>query len=780
MSSTASPAPRSASRLQLALAFGLSLLAALPFVTKPVHQDDWAYLRVAQLLRENPTDLLAQMTTYQGMPISAGEGVLHGPVWIHTLAFALGFGDSGILVAHLITALCLALLGLAIASFAARLGAPALLSALLVTLSPVPLVLAGNLMTDLPMLAFFASAMALAARGIERGSLASLIGAGLFAALASLTRYHGMAVLPMLLAFAVLWPRERFFEAWRPAQSGRAGALRAVVPFAIGVVIVAGFLARTAMLKGEADSARAVDALEALKNIDREACILAAAGAVGATLLGLFVGLIAAPKALAGALRSRGLVVALGLGAALGGLASYLAEHRDTLQPSGINLGLQRVLFVLFGIVLMLALRAVWRGSRPGEEGGGGFAGWRDRLGRELLLFFWFTGYLVAAWVTVPFGSTRYALPALPAATLFFVLFAKSALGKSATRALSLALVPTALVGFGAAVADLHAAQVYPEFASRVAARLAPGEKLENANLWIWGELDFRWYLEENQALQNANHGGKPRILERTSNEPVPGDRIFKSAVCTASPDGLSGTYQLNPSLVQRMKNEAVEVFDDPWPIRIHNSYVAAGFYGAEGGLLPFAFASAASDDSLSEGGTVPHDKIQTWQIDDANPFFTAFPNALIETTDKITLAAGNITVEPFLVSHGVDLGIEMKTAVSIIFPGRVTWEDVPIAKQVTRLELSIAEHDRTAFMDGPGAIVRVRINGEIVKEVTIDSRRDESQRRWIPLSIDLRAYQGQKIALSFEAAEGPWPGKPADAKGPPPVSVGFAEPVLR
>lgn len=780
MSSPDPLAPRAASRPALFWAFLLSLAAALPFITKPVHQDDWAYLRVAQLLRENPADLLAQMTTYQGMPISAGEGILHGPVWIHTLAFALGFGDSGILVAHLISALCLALLGLAIASFAARLGAPALVSGLLVTLSPVPLVLAGNLMTDLPMLAFFASAMALAARGVERGSVASLVAAGLFAALASLTRYHGMAILPMLLAFAVLWPRERFFEAWRADQKGPSGALLAAVPFALATLIVAGFLVRTAMLKGEADSARAVDALEALKNIDREACILAAAGAVGATLLGLTLALAFAPRALARALCSRGLGIALGLGVALGVLASVLAEARETLQPSGINLGLQRLLFVLFGIGLMIALRAVWRGSRPGEEGAAGLAGWRDRHGRELLLFFWFTGYLLAAWVTVPFGSTRYALPALPAATLFFVLFATRSLGSSAGRVLCLALVPTALVGFGSAVSDLHAAEVYPEFAQRVAERRAPGGKLEQANLWIWGELDFRWYLEETPDLQDANAGGPPRILERTSNEPAPGDRIFKSAVCTASPDGLSGTYQLNPALVQRMKNEAVEIFDDPWPIRIHNSYVAAGFYGSEGGLLPFAFASAASDDSLKEGGSVPLDKIQTWRIEDANPFFTAFPSARLETTDEVTLPAGNITVEPFLVSHGVDLGIEMKTAVSIIFPGRVTWDDVPIPSKATRLELFVAEHDRTAFMDGPGAVVRVRINGEIAKELTIDSRRAPEQRRWIPVAVDVRPYRGQRVSVSFEATEGPWPNKPSDAKGPPPISVGFAEPTLR
>ena len=760
-----------ATRLQLLLAFGLSLLVALPFVQKPVHQDDWAYLRVAELVREAPADVLAEVTIYQGMPISAGEGVLHGPVWIHGLAFSLGFGEQGLLVAHVLSALCLALLGLSCASLAGRLGAPPLVSALLVTLSPVPLVLAGNLMTDLPMLAFFAASLALGARGVERGSKLALVGAGLCAALASLTRYHGMAILPMLLAFFVLWPRHRFAPAWRV---GRAQLL-ALLPFLIGTLLVVAFLVRTALLKGEADSARAVGALEALANIDREACLLAALAAVGGTVLGLTAGWFGAPRRLVAAFRSRGALGVLVGGLFVGILASVVAEARAGVLPTGVNLGLQRVLFVLAGLTLLTALRIVWRGDERamGNDVVPGLRGWRERHGKELLLLFWLAGFLVAAWVTVPFGSTRYALPALPAATLFLALFTGRALG---ARALWIGLVPTALLGFGSAVADLHAAQVYPEFAKRVAERSAPGGPLADADLWIWGELDFRWYLEEEPGLAATNQGGPPRVLERSSDAPRPGDQIFKSAICTASSDGRSGTYQLSPSLVQRMKSESVEAFEDAWPVRIHNSYVAAGFYGAAGGLLPFAWAG---DDSPDSSGTVPHDRIQTWGLVDANPFFTSFDRARLETTQAVSLPGGNIRIEPFLVSHGVDLGIEMKPAVSIIFPGSATWEGVPIGTDISKLELLVAEHDRTAELEGPGAIVRVRINGRVATELTLDSRRDPSQRRWIPLAIDLTSFRGQSVSITFEASEGPWPGKPAESTGPPPLSVGFAQPKL-
>ena len=773
MSSEPSIELPSASRAQLILAFFLSLLVAVPFLNKPVHQDDWAYLRVAELLRQAPADILQETTIYQGGIISAGEGILHGPVWINTLSFCLGMGENGIYWAHWVSALCLALLGLSMASLAGRLGLPPLAVALLVVLSPVPLVLSGNLMTDLPMLAFFAAALALGLRGLERDSLWALIGAGLLGAIAALIRYHGVAVVPMLLAMPLAWPRARF---------GGRGDVRArlqlkhFVPFALALVIFAGFLLRTLVLKGQADAARAVNALDAIEGIDRTACWLAAAAAMGGTLLGMSAGWLAAPRKLVQVFRERGGMVALGLGLVVGIAACWVAESRHAIQPVGLNLALQRTLLVLFGVGLMLALRSFWQGQqRVLPEALKGFARWRENHGEFLFLMFWLIGFLVAAWVTVPFGSTRYALPAMPAVVLYAALFAKRNLGN---RALWAAVVPMGLIGLGAAVADLHAAEVYPRFAKEVAEAKSKDPSI--GDLWIWGELDFRWYLEEEPGLQDANQGRKPQILPVTSNAPKPGDRVFKSAICTAGSDGLSGAYRLNPKLVQRMKSEGIRVYEDSWPIRIHNSYSAAGFYGAQGGILPFAWASSAPKEVLGLEGTVPHDRIQTYKIDDANFFLANFHLAQIETTKVKSLPSGNIHVEPFLVSHGVELGIEQKPAILVVYPGRATYPDIAVPADAQTLELFVAENDRTAYVDGPGGIVRVRINGDIRWEATIDSRRNAEERKWFPVSIDLTAYRGQSVAIAFEVEVGPWPGAPALLPSPPLTCFGFAEPVIR
>jgi hypothetical protein len=67
-------------------------------------------------------------------------------------------------------------------------------------------------------------------------------------------------------------------------------------------------------------------------------------------------------------------------------------------------------------------------------------------------------------------------------------------------------------------------------------------------------------------------------------------------------------------------------------------------------------------------------------------------------------------------------------------------------------------------------------VNGEVAWELGLDSRRDPSQRRWLPGEVDLRAFVGGRVDLTFEVLEGAWPGAPEPRpEGPPKLSAGFA-----
>ena len=224
----AAAAPRPATGRQLRLVALIAFLFGVPFLGKAVQQDDWAYLAVSKLVEEHGIFGVQEQTThYQGGSISAARGMLHGPVWPYLMLVAHQTGGAVVVVGHLISVLFLVLLAVASASLAARLGAPAVPTGLLVALSPVPLVLSGGLMTDLPMTALFVSALALYVRGLQESSFPTLIAAGLVGALTELTRYHGLAILPMFAVTPLLLGR----HSWRH-----------LTPLYIAVLAYAGWL----------------------------------------------------------------------------------------------------------------------------------------------------------------------------------------------------------------------------------------------------------------------------------------------------------------------------------------------------------------------------------------------------------------------------------------------------------------------------------------------------------------------------------------------------------
>jgi hypothetical protein len=751
-------APRSgASRLQLILAGLLCFAAVIPFLGKAVHQDDWAYVVVAQLMLEHGTEVLDVAGYYQGDVQRVGEGVLHGPVWLVCLAIAQLplFGAAWELVAHLFSAGFLALLGVSVASLAGRVGAPPVATALALCLGPAPLVLAGSLMTDLPMVALFAASIALAVRGGETGKRGELIAAGVLGALAGLTRYHGLAIVFLLGALPLLWGANR----------GRRW-----IPLGVCLLILAAFFSATLLGTGQVDAERAREGL-ALAEIDRHACLLSLLGALGGVSFAALLGLL--PGALPALLRGKaGLTAMTGALALVGaGLGLWQASASFDVSPvpvEGVNRALQWVILPLGAVLLAVAARP-WLSPgillrRPE---------WRARYGAWAFLALWLGGFSVAAWITVPFGSTRYALPALT--PLFLLVFAWAGRFVGGPWP-ALAALLSAGIGFAAAEADRRAAEVYPIYAESVAERVAEGGPWSAGTTWIWGEIDFRYYLERSAGLP---------ILPSDNREPVEGDRILKSMiVCTASPnDGSTGAYTLHPDVVSRMEGGPIERVTpaglEPWtggrpepipgdyPLRIHHSYAGAGFYGHHAGFLPFAWSR------------MPHDQFQVWKVTGANPFLESFAVAGKESASygsELTGGAplnGRISVERFL----ADPQQEQRVAIQVLLPGRITWEQVPIPANA-RFEAWVAEHHRLVLegIDGPPVTFRLRIGDEVVAELDSDIRRGEPT-GWRKLSADLSRFAGRSVRLSLESVDRPRSGGERDPV--PKILTGFAEPRL-
>ena len=363
----------------------------------------------------------------------------------------------------------------------------------------------------------------------------------------------------------------------------------------------------------------------------------------------------------------------------------------------------------------------------------------------------------------MPFGSTRYVLPAFPGLFLLAGAFASSGLP---ARASWIALLASGLLGLGATVADDHAARISPRLATTVAQREAPGGEWSSGRTWIWGDLGFRWYLEELAGLE---------VLATASTEPRPGDRILKSMILsTSSPDdGSSGRYRLHPEVVRRMRAGEIIDFPDPWPVRIHNSHAGAGFYGHDGGFLPFAWSRRL------------HDRVQVWWVEGGNPFLTSVDPARAETTDvpgdgpDDPPLAGSAAVERFSVflpdagapqPPGID--VSDRVGLRFKFPGRYTWRDVTVPPRA-KLEVLVGEHGSLSAysIPGPGSLFRVLVDGQVRGERTVDTRGGDPP-GWYLLSVDLSDLAGRRVDLTFELA--PAPGRPADR---PLVLGAFAEP---
>jgi hypothetical protein len=705
------------------LAFAVACAASLCFAQKAVHQDDWAYLRVADLLLRDPLHIFEQTTLYKGTPIDVASGVPHGPVWPLLVALTRTsiFGAHALLAAHVLTALLHGLAALSLAALGARLGARPLVAALGYALSPIAWPLASNLMTDVPMVAFLSASLALCARGIERGARGALVGAGLFAAAAALTRYHGLAVFPLLaLAALVLAPPRR----------------RSFLPLCVGLALVLAYFALTRLWLGRTDAERASSFLLVLAKIDTQGCVLACVAAVGLAGLGALPALALSGRC---AWRWGG----LGLGAAAGAWLYFGPASGWPSQPRGVN-------------AWLLAASLIGGGAWLGSAVGIGVRALRERAGRpDLLIVCWLLGFAFAAVVGVPFGCARYGLPALAG----LALLVARGLGSNSRPRLAAALGVLAVavqlaLGALAARADFRAAAVYPKYAEQV--RAVQRNSGFEGRTWIWGDIGFRWYLEE---------AGVGSVIASASNEPAEGDRLLKSSVCTSSPDdGKSGDYRLHPELVPRLRVVDEKLFHDRWPVRVHNSYAAAGLYHVDAGVLPFAFSEA------------DHDRVQVWEVQGGNALLAAFASTDRQSYTQRAASRGNLRVERYMAGTDEDQHLSL----AFTFPGRVTWREVEVPAD-GELVFELAEHARLVEYSepGPGSIARVRVDAEVVFEHALDTRRVAADRGWHAFRVDLARYAGQRVALTFEVGAQP---PPADC--PPQaaeyVLVGFGEPRLR
>ena len=531
-------------------------LTTLPFAAKAVHIDDVYFLEVAGNVVKDPLrpfagavaleDIDYRVFAEAGRCPTTFASMSHPPLVSYVMALvATLVGDFKELPLHLTFALFALGAALAMYDLARRFTQPPLVTTLLLVSSPVFVLSAQSLMTDMPALAFSLAALAVFIRGTDGGVGRSMLLAGVLAGLAILTRYSALLVLPLFWAYALNQGRVR--KAW---------------PALLGVLGVLGLWAlQNLAVHGE---------LHILASAGHYRLFFAEGGLDWAGLLkktlGDFSGLggtsfVAAVLLLATGLHRRAVTFAL---------SAVAAAMVFVVRPAGVErLHLYSVLEVIavagsFACGVLLLVEALWPApgtARPLGEG--------ERDGAFLTA--WLLLAIGGALLLLPFGTARYMVPVLPPLWILLVRrFWNGEDGLPRIRAGTGLIVGQGLaLSLVLGVVDADFAGRYRDFAFQIR------ESYPQRNVWFVGEWGFRYYMSQ--------RGG--RYLKSTDDTPQLGDIVARPFI--------AGMHEISPSLRARSVLVKQVQLSSSWPIRVMNFEAKAGYYSHHWGYLPWAVSSA-------------------------------------------------------------------------------------------------------------------------------------------------------------------------------------------
>lgn len=539
---------------KLGLVLCLVLAFTLPFSAKAIHLDDVYFVEVAENVLRDPLrpfagaagleDVDYNVFAARGECPNTFDAMAHPPLVPYAIA-AIAAATGGIREReqHLGFALFALLAAAGMYDLSRRFSQSPLMATLLLVSSPIFLLAAQSLMTDLPALALSLCGLSLFVRGVDRGRRSCVLAAGLLLGLALVTRYSTFALIPLLPFYAL--GRGRLRDAL-PAL-GAAGAVFGL--WSAQNLAVHGALhlfagARHYRLFFEGQS---FDVLALVRKT------LADAAALGGTSL-------AAAALLLLARERRRLRVF--------GLAALAALFVFVLVPEGIDRlaaygGLEILAVCLAFAAGVLLVFEAFAGAR--RETAADMAPESRHDARFLAL--WLAISLLGAILLLPFGAARYVLPALPPLALLLVRRWQRSFARSRAARAGLAVVVLQGVGLGVVLglADAELAERY---------RLVAGELRHDhpgSRIWFVGEWGFRHYMRE--------LGG--RYLRSTSEKPGPGDFVVRPVI--------AGMHEIAPGLKRRAVLYHEVPLQSRWPVRLMSFDAKAGYYSHHWGYLPWA-----------------------------------------------------------------------------------------------------------------------------------------------------------------------------------------------
>lgn len=200
--------PRSLAFVRCAVAI-VTLLVLIPFLNKAFHIDDALFLRVADQILEDPLRPYNFEYNWYNTPESGWWVNQNPPLVCYLLAgLKLLFGENEFAY-HVVFLAFPVGCALLMHALARRFCRRPVFVTLLSVASPAFLVSATNVMADVPLFFFWLLAVHQTVRAVETGRSRYLWTAGIAASAAAMTKYFGVALVPLLVVYWVAG-RRRF------------------------------------------------------------------------------------------------------------------------------------------------------------------------------------------------------------------------------------------------------------------------------------------------------------------------------------------------------------------------------------------------------------------------------------------------------------------------------------------------------------------------------------------------------------------------------------------
>jgi len=531
---------RNERREALACAILLSaatLLFLLPFIGKAYHIDDPMYIWVAKHIHLSPLDPYGFTVNWYGLEEPLWSVMKNPPLVSYYLAVAalvLGWSEIAMHLALMIPAVAVIL---GVYYVARRLCRQPVHAAVACLCTPVFIVSGTTVMSDILMLAFWTWSVGLWLRGLDDSRPGLLASSSLLMALAALTKYYGMALIPLLLVYSLV--RKRSLGRW-------------AFYFLIPIAMLAAYQEYTRLLYGsglltEAARFPGMSVSEHYTDFIRMLTGLAFLG--GCTAAALFYAPFVWPRKtlLIGGLL---LLVTAVIFSASGAIGDFPLRDSDGIR---FSVAFQFSLFLIAGIgILALAATDVRE----------------HRDAASVLILLWIGGTVVFASLVNWTVNGRAILPMVPAVAVLIMRRIESRAKQPSPARLhpSWALIPAAALALLVGYADFTSA----DSGRAAVAEIEKRHGRQMSSVWFQGHWGFQYYMEL--------LGARPVDPKRTRH--ATGDLVV-------IPGNTTHTIPINPRFFVLQAEFEVRTLRY---LATMNDVPGAGFYSNVKGPLPYAF----------------------------------------------------------------------------------------------------------------------------------------------------------------------------------------------